>query len=60
MHGTATSYTQVVVDSFHASPNEPARVHAEVGARVDQELPFNEPVRNEEAACSYGADMCRR
>jgi hypothetical protein len=33
---------------------------AEVGTRVDQEMPFTKSFRNEEAACRFGADMCRR
>jgi hypothetical protein len=37
---SAVSRTEVVVDPLFASRNEPARVHAEVGTRVEQELPF--------------------
>jgi hypothetical protein len=33
-------------------------VHAEVAIRVDQELPFTNPVTDEKAACSGGADIC--
>jgi hypothetical protein len=52
--------TQVVVGPFLASRNKPAGVHAEVGTRVDQELPFTGFIHNEEAACCCRADLCRR
>jgi hypothetical protein len=58
--GSAVICTQVVVDPFLASRNEPAGVHTEVGTRVDQESPFTDFVRDEEAARGCGADMCRR
>jgi hypothetical protein len=59
VNGSAVSCTEVVADPFPASRNEPAGVHSEVGTRVDQEMPFSESVRNEEAACGCDADMCR-
>jgi hypothetical protein len=49
--GSAVSRTEVVVDAFFTSRNESAVVHAEVRNPVDQELPFINPVRVEEAAC---------
>jgi hypothetical protein len=58
--GSAIISTEVVVGPFFASWNEPAGVHAEVGTRVDQELPFTGPIRNEEAACCCRADVCHR
>jgi hypothetical protein len=58
--GSAVGCTQVVVDPFPASQNEPAGVYTEVGTRVDQELPFSNSVCNEEAACRCSADVCRR
>jgi hypothetical protein len=58
--GSAVGCTQVVVDPFPASRNEPAGVHTEVGTRVHQKLPFSKSVHNEEAACRCSADMCRR
>jgi hypothetical protein len=51
---------EVVVHPLPVSRNEPAWIYAEVGARVDQELPCTVPVSNEEAACRCGADMCSR
>jgi hypothetical protein len=54
------SSTEVVVHPLPASRNEPAWIYAEVGARVDQELPFTVSVSNEEAVRRCGADMCRR
>jgi hypothetical protein len=53
------SSTEVVVDLFLASRNEPAEVHAEVGTRVDQKLPSARSIRNEEEACRCRADICR-
>jgi hypothetical protein len=35
-------------------------IYAEVGACVDQELPFTVSVSNEKAALRCGADMCHR
>jgi hypothetical protein len=58
--GSAVSCTQVVVDSFPTSRDEPAGVHTQVGACVDQEFPFSPSVCYEEAACGSGADICRR
>jgi hypothetical protein len=58
--GSAVSCTEVVVVLFPASWNDPAEVHAEVGAHVDQELLFTKSIRNEEAACRCSADLCRR
>jgi hypothetical protein len=55
--GSAISSTEVVVHPLSASRNEPARIHAEVGARVNQELPFTVAVSNEEAAHRCGADV---
>jgi hypothetical protein len=56
--GSTVSCTEVVVHPFPALRNEPAGVNAEVGTRVDQELPFTKSIHNEEASwCS--ADMCR-
>jgi hypothetical protein len=49
--GSAVGCTEVVVDPVPAPRNEPKGVHAEVGTRVDQELPFTTPVTDEEAAC---------
>jgi hypothetical protein len=58
--GSVIGSTEVVVDPFLASRNEPTGVHAEVGTLVDQELTFTRSIRNEEAACRCRADMCRR
>jgi hypothetical protein len=58
--GSAISSTEVVVGPFLASRNEPAEVHAEIGTRVDQELPFVRSIGNEEAAYRCRADMCHR
>jgi hypothetical protein len=58
--GSAISITEVVVRPLPVSRNDHARIHAEVGTRVDQELPFAVSVSNEEAARRCGADMCRR
>jgi hypothetical protein len=57
---SAISSREVVVRLPPASQNEPARIHAEVIVRVDQELPFTVSVSNEEAALRCRADMCRR
>jgi hypothetical protein len=57
---SAVSFTEVIVDSFPASRNDPAGVNAEVGTLSDQELLFTNSIRNEEAACHCRADMCRR
>jgi hypothetical protein len=51
---------EVVVVAFLASLNESAGVHAEIRTRVYQELPFTEPVRDEEAGFGCNADICRR
>jgi hypothetical protein len=51
---------EVVVHPFPASWNEPVWIHAEVGACVDQELPFTVAISNEEAARRRVADMGRR
>jgi hypothetical protein len=48
--------TEVVVHALPVSRNEPAWIYAEVGALVDQELPFTMSVNNEEAALRCGAD----
>jgi hypothetical protein len=58
--GSTVSSTEVVVGPFLASRNKPPGIHAEIGNRVDQELPFTRSVRNEEAACRCRADICRR
>jgi hypothetical protein len=58
--GSAVSRTEVVIDTFLASPNESAEVHAKFGTRVEQDLPFTNPVSDEKAACGCSADMCRR
>jgi hypothetical protein len=58
--GSAISRTEVVVRPLPASLNEFTRIHAEVGARVDGELPLAVFVGDEEAARCGGADMCRR
>jgi hypothetical protein len=50
---------EVVVHPLPVSRNEPAWIYAEVGVRVDQELPFTVSVSNEGAARHCGADMCR-
>jgi hypothetical protein len=57
--GSDISSTEVVVHPLLASWNEPAQIHADVKAHVDQELPFTVSVSNEEVDCC-GADMCRR
>jgi hypothetical protein len=51
---------EVIVHPLSVSWNETVRIHAEVGAPVDQELPFTAAVSNEEAAHLYGVDMCHR
>jgi hypothetical protein len=58
--GSAISSTEVVVYPLPASWNDPARIHAEVGDCVYQELPFTVSVSNEEAACRCAVDMCRQ
>jgi hypothetical protein len=55
--GSAVGNTEVVVGPLFASRNEPTGVHPEVGTRVDQELPFTGPIRNEEATCFCRADV---
>jgi hypothetical protein len=50
----------VLFGAFLASCNEPVEIQAEVVTRVDQELLFNNHVRDEEAACSCSADICPR
>jgi hypothetical protein len=55
--GSAISSTEVVVQPLPALWNELARIHAEFGARVDQELPFAVSVSNEEAASRCEADV---
>jgi hypothetical protein len=59
-NGSAVNCTEVVTDKVLASRNKPAGVHAEVRTRVDEELLFSNPVRDEEAACGCSADMRRR
>jgi hypothetical protein len=51
--------TEVEVDPFLASRNEPAVVHAKFGTRVDQNLSFTNSVGEEKAACDCRSDMCR-
>jgi hypothetical protein len=57
---SAVNGTEVVVDAFFASRNEPAGVRTKVGTRVDQEQPCTNSLRGEKAACGFSADMCRR
>jgi hypothetical protein len=57
MDGSVVSRKEVVADPFFASRDEPAGVHAEVGTRVGQELPFTNPVGDEKVACGCNADM---
>jgi hypothetical protein len=58
--GSVVSCTQVVIDPFSTSRDQPTGVHTQIGAYVDQELPFSQSVHHEKAACGSGADMCRR
>jgi hypothetical protein len=58
--GSAISCTEVIVDPFPASQNEPAVVDAKVRTSINQELPLTKSIHNEEAACHYRGDMCRR
>jgi hypothetical protein len=58
--GSAISSREVVVHGLPASRNEPARIHAEVGAHIHQELPFTVSVSNKEAACRCGADILKQ
>jgi hypothetical protein len=58
--GSAVSCTEIIVDAFFASRNEPAGVCAEAGTRVNQELLFTKPIHDEEAACGCSADMFHR
>jgi hypothetical protein len=58
LYGIVVSRTEVVVDAFLASRNEPAGVHAEVRTRVYQELSFTEPIRDVEAARGRSTGMC--
>jgi hypothetical protein len=60
MDGSAVGRAEVVICPFSASRYEFAGVHAEVGARVDQELLVGVSLSDEEAACGSGADMYRR
>jgi hypothetical protein len=55
----AVSRTEVIVDLFLVSWNEPAGLYAQVGTRVEQQLPYSNTVGDEKVAWSCSADMCR-
>jgi hypothetical protein len=59
VHCNAVSHTEVIVDPFLASQNEPVGVHAELRTHVNQELSFINPVGDKKVACGCSTDMCR-